>query len=177
MQGKVDAVISAAGDRPATKRWTPRSTAVSVMSTSIPSGPNAKKTLEMLTNTYFVELNPSPQTPVVKEKSHIIGYDFMLWAYKDVPDEVVMKVVKALYDHADELKASSADLDASGIPSRLRRTRDPAWSTILARSLSTRRSASGSTEERRDSACAGVRRRRRRSKGVARPVHWPGGSH
>ena len=80
------------------------------MSISIPNGPGAKKTLEILPKTYFVEVDPSPQTPVVKEKSHIIGYDFMLWAYKGVPDDVVIKVVKALYEHADEVKASSADL-------------------------------------------------------------------
>ncbi|MGA7486643.1 MAG: TAXI family TRAP transporter solute-binding subunit [Xanthobacteraceae bacterium] len=107
MQGKVDAVISAAGSAGNKEMDTKIDGGVRYVDFD-PSGPGAKKTLEMLPKTYFVELNPSPQTPVVKEKIHIIGYDFMLWAYKGVPDEVVMKVVKALYDHADEVKASSA---------------------------------------------------------------------
>jgi hypothetical protein len=62
-------------------------------------GPNAKKTLEMLSNTYYGKIEPSEQFPAVRAPGHIIGYDFALWTNKSVPDDVVMEVAKALHEN------------------------------------------------------------------------------
>lgn len=107
MQGKVDVVISAtgsAGNREMDSRIDGGVRYIDFDTT----GPNAKKTLDIATKTYYAFVTPSKKTPVVKEPSHISGYDFTLWAYKGVSNDVVTKVVKALYEHAGELKASSA---------------------------------------------------------------------
>ena len=55
------------------------------------TGPNAKKTLDMLTNTYYAETKPAKPFPAIRSDGHITGYDFAFWASKSVPDDVVMK--------------------------------------------------------------------------------------
>ena len=106
MQGKVDAVIAAAGGGPNKEMNAKIDGGIRYLD-EVTTGPNAEKTLKLLTNTYFVEVSPSPQLVAVRSKINITGYDFALWAGKDVSDDVVMKVVKALHENAAELKASS----------------------------------------------------------------------
>ena len=106
MQGKVDAVIAAVGGGPNKEMNAKIDGGIRYLD-EVTTGPNAKKTLELLTNTYFTEVSPAPQYPAIRSKTNVTGYDFALWAGKNVPDEVVMKVVKALHDNAGELKASS----------------------------------------------------------------------
>jgi TRAP transporter TAXI family solute receptor len=106
MQGKVDAVIAAVGGGPNKEMNAKIDGGIRYLD-EVTTGPNAKKTLELLTNTYYVEVSPAPQYPAIRSKVTVTGYDFALWAGKNVSDEVVMKVVKALHDNAAELKASS----------------------------------------------------------------------
>jgi hypothetical protein len=106
MQGKVDAVIGAVGGGPNKEMNAKIDGGVRYLD-MITIGPNAKKTLEILTNTYFTEMSPAPQYPAIRSKITVTGYDFALWCNKNVPDEVVMKVVQALHEHAEDLKASS----------------------------------------------------------------------
>jgi uncharacterized protein len=106
MQGKVDTVISAAGGGPNKEMNAKIAGGVRYLNFDA-DGPNAKKTLEMLINTYYAEIAPSAPFPAVRSKGEIIGYDFALWTNKDVSDDVVMKVVQALHDNAQELKTSS----------------------------------------------------------------------
>jgi TRAP transporter TAXI family solute receptor len=107
MQGSVDVVIAAAGGGPNLEMNSKIDGGIRYLNFDT-EGPNAKKTLEMLPKTYFTAMTPAPQFPAIRSPTTIMGYDFMLWAYKGVSDDVVMKVVKALHDHADEVKSSSA---------------------------------------------------------------------
>ena len=106
MQGKVDVVISAAGGGPNKEMNAKIDGGVRYLNFDT-TGSNAKKALDMLTNTYYAKIAPSPAFPAVRSAGYILGYDFALWTNKNVPDDVVMKVAKALYEHADELRSSS----------------------------------------------------------------------
>lgn len=106
MQGKVDTVIAAAGGGPNKEMNAKIDGGVRYLNFDT-EGPNAQRTLKMLINTYYAEVKPAAAFPAVRSEGHIIGYDFALWCNKDVPDEVVMKVVKALHEHAAELQSSS----------------------------------------------------------------------
>jgi uncharacterized protein len=106
MQGKVDTVISASGGGPNKEMNAKIDGGIRYLMFDT-TGANAKKTLELLHNTYYGEVKPGKPFPAVREPGHIMGYDFTLWTNKSVSDEVVMKVVKALHEHIAELKASS----------------------------------------------------------------------
>lgn len=106
-QGRVDGVITAAG-----------AGATAEIDSRVPGGiryldlnaegPGAEKTKDILPGIYFVKVSPDPKLPGIRSDVTIFGYDFLLWAHKDVKDDIVMKVAKALHDHADEIKASGA---------------------------------------------------------------------
>jgi uncharacterized protein len=106
MQGKVDTVIAAAGGGPNKEMNAKISGGIRYLNFDT-TGPNAKKTLDMLTNTYYAETKPAKPFPAIRSDGHITGYDFAFWASKSVPDDVVMKVVTALHENAKELQASS----------------------------------------------------------------------
>lgn len=117
-QGKVDAVITAIGAGPTAE-----------MDARIPSGarfidvetdgPNAKKSLEILPKLYFIQMDPEKaKLPGIRRKVDTWGYDFLLWAHKDVSNDIVGKVAKALHDHVDELQKTS-----------------PLWRTFAAKSI------------------------------------------
>jgi TRAP transporter TAXI family solute receptor len=106
MQGKVDTVISASGGGPNKEMNAKIDGGIRYLMFDT-KGANAEKTLKLLTNTYFGEVKPGKAFPAVREPGHIMGYDFALWAGKSVPDDVVTKVVKALHENVNELKASS----------------------------------------------------------------------
>ncbi len=62
MQGKVDAVIAAVGGGPNKEMNAKIDGGIRYLD-EVTTGPNAKKTLELLTNTYFTEVSPAPQYP------------------------------------------------------------------------------------------------------------------
>lgn len=102
-QGKVDVVITAVGAAPTRE-----------MNARVPSGvrflsfdKSNPVTIEMLKGVYYVDLNPSPQFPAIKAPTTTVGYDFMLFTGKDVSNDTVGKVLKAIYDSEAEIKASS----------------------------------------------------------------------
>jgi uncharacterized protein len=106
-EGKVDAVIAATGTA-ANQEMNARISGGTRYIDFDTTGPNAKKTLDLLRTTYYALVKPAKDLPAMKEPSHISGYDFTLWANKGVSNDVIEKVTKALYEHADELKGSSA---------------------------------------------------------------------
>ena len=106
MQGKVDAVIAAAGGGPNREMNAKISGGVRYLMFDT-KGANAEKALKMLTNTYYGDVKPGKGFPAVHEPGFIIGYDFAMWAGKGVPDDVVMKVTQALHENAKELQSSS----------------------------------------------------------------------
>ena len=106
-EGKVDAVISATGTA-ANKEMNARIPGGTRYIDFDTTGPNAEKTLNILRTTHYTLVKPAKALPVVKEPVHIIVYYFTLWAYKGISNAVIEKVTKALYEHAGELKESSA---------------------------------------------------------------------
>jgi len=106
-QGKVDGVITAIGAGPTTE-----------MNATVPSGirfiematagPRAEKTLEILPGLYFTKVTPNPKLVGIRGPTDTFGYDFGLFANKDVPAEVIGRVVKAMYEHVDEIKSTAA---------------------------------------------------------------------
>jgi uncharacterized protein len=106
-EGKVDAVIAATGTA-ANKEMNARIPGGTTYIDFDTTGPNAEKTLNILRTTDYTLVKPAKSLPVVKEPVHISVYYFTLWAYKGVSNDVIEKVTKALYEHADELKESSA---------------------------------------------------------------------
>jgi TRAP transporter TAXI family solute receptor len=102
-QGKVDVVITAVGAAPTRE-----------MNARVPSGvrflsfdKSNTSTIKMLKGVYYVDLKPSPKFPAIKAPTTTVGYDFMLFTSKDVSNDTVGKVLKAIYDGEAEIKASS----------------------------------------------------------------------
>jgi len=106
-QGKIDGAITAIGAGPTTE-----------MNATIPggirfiemmtAGPGAEKTLDILPGLYFTKVNPNPKLAGIRGPTDTFGYDFGLFANKNVPDEVVGRVVRALYEHEGEIKSTAA---------------------------------------------------------------------
>jgi uncharacterized protein len=71
------------------------------------TGPAAQKMLELLPKTFYVEVDPASGLPGIVGKTHMIGFDYVLWANKDVADDIVYRVAKAMYEHEKELKDTS----------------------------------------------------------------------
>jgi TRAP transporter TAXI family solute receptor len=67
-------------------------------------------------HSYVVEVKPGPGKTGIEGPTHILVYDYALWANSKVADDVVMKVASALYDNPGDLKATSplwAELDVA----------------------------------------------------------------
>ena len=70
-------------------------------------GPAARKMLKLLPKTYYVEIDPASGLPGIAGKTRMMAFDYVLWAHKDVPDETVYRVTKAMYEREAELKQTS----------------------------------------------------------------------
>lgn len=64
-------------------------------------------------------INPKKGLTGVKKPTKMMVFDYTLFAGKDVPDDVVYKVTKALYDNPEELKASSPLWRLNFAPARM----------------------------------------------------------
>jgi TRAP transporter TAXI family solute receptor len=56
----------------------------------------------------FELIQPAPQLTGVLTPSNLLNYDYTLFAGKDVSDDLVYQVVKAMYENPDELRISGA---------------------------------------------------------------------
>ncbi len=102
-QGKVDVVITAVGAAPTREMDARVQGGVRFLSFD-KSNP---ATTKMLKGVYYVDLQPSPKFPAIKAPTTTVGYDFMLFTGKDVSNEAIGKVLKAIYDSEKDIKASS----------------------------------------------------------------------
>ena len=103
MQGKVDAVISAAGTGFAKQ-----------MNAKIKGGikhltfPKTPKALEALQSWFphsqWADVKPRKGLTGVIAPTTFTSYDFVLWTHKGLPDEVVYKVTKVMHQQAKQLK-------------------------------------------------------------------------
>jgi TRAP transporter TAXI family solute receptor len=106
-QGKVDGVITAVGAGPTTEMNATVHGGIRFIEMAT-TGPGAEKTLEILPGLYYTKVTPNPKLAGIRAPTDTFGYDFGLLANKDVPAEVVGRVVKAMYEHADEIKSTAA---------------------------------------------------------------------
>ena len=60
---------------------------------------------KMLPGSFIIELNGT--TPGEGDGRHAIAFDYALFAHKDVSDDVVTEVVKAMYENPDALRETS----------------------------------------------------------------------
>lgn len=84
--------------------------------------PNGPKELEIikpfLPGLYLKDVAANPDLPGLDQPLTVLGYDYLLFAGKDVPNDVVKTVAKALYENEAEFKASGplfADYDKTKI--------------------------------------------------------------
>lgn len=66
---------------------------------------SADTTAANLPGSFVIEANGT--TPGEGEGRHAIGFDYALFAHKDVADDIITEVVKAMYENPDALKSSS----------------------------------------------------------------------
>lgn len=74
------------------------------------------KVREVLPGAYLHDMPANETLPGLDEPTTVVAYDYLLFANASVPDEVIAKVSKAMYEGADKLRASSpvwADFDRS----------------------------------------------------------------
>lgn len=60
-----------------------------------------------LPQSYVLNVKANPRLPGLGEETKIMAFDYVFWAHKDVKDDVVYKVVRAMHDHAAELRAAA----------------------------------------------------------------------
>lgn len=73
---------------------------------------------EVLPGTYLREIEASEELPGLDQPTRVFAYDYLLFAHKDVPDDIVTKVARAMYESEAELKATSplwAEYDPASI--------------------------------------------------------------
>ncbi len=105
-QGRVDVSIIAVGAGHAKKLNASINGGIRML--SLNNGPAMERLLEGWEGFAVVEVNPSPRTPSIRAKNtRILTFPYMLWAHKDVPDNVVKNVVLALHNYAHVYKKSS----------------------------------------------------------------------
>tara|TARA_R110000787_G_scaffold185241_4_gene297002 strand:+ start:193 stop:1161 length:969 start_codon:yes stop_codon:yes gene_type:complete len=102
-EGKIDYVIAAVGTGVLTE-----------MNASIPGGIKylsmdasdeaVKRTLAIFPGSYLAEVQPAKPLVGVLQPVNVFHYDYLIWTHKGASDEVVYKVVKALYDNEQDLK-------------------------------------------------------------------------
>ena len=71
------------------------------------TGPGARKMLEIMPKTYYVDRDAAPGMVGVRGKIHMAAFDYVMWAYKGVPDDTVYRVAKAMYENEAEFKEAS----------------------------------------------------------------------
>jgi TRAP transporter TAXI family solute receptor len=99
-EGKIDAVIAAIGAGFVNAADAAISGGVRFLSFS--TDPTAAANLaEFVPKSFLIEVAPGPTG--VMEATTVMAYDYMLWAGKDVADDVVYSVTKAMYENEEEL--------------------------------------------------------------------------
>ena len=68
---------------------------------------SVKRTLAVYPGSYLKIVKPAPPFTGVLEPVNVLHFDYLLWTHKGASDEVVYKVVKAMYENENLLKESS----------------------------------------------------------------------
>jgi TRAP-type uncharacterized transport system substrate-binding protein len=68
--------------------------------------PDAKEAIKLIPGSAYERVEMNKAYVAIKEPAHLIGYDFMLFTNKNVPDEMVSKVAKAMVEGVKDLHAT-----------------------------------------------------------------------
>lgn len=99
-QGSVAGVLLAPGSGVVDKT----NAAARVKFLSVPDRPEVVAAIQKdLPSTYLAQVSPNPRMPYITAPVNLVGYQYTLVAGKDVPDDVVYKVAKALYENKKAL--------------------------------------------------------------------------
>ena len=105
-EGKLDVVVAAVGSGPVKDMNAKVKGGVKYLSLS--REPTAvEATLKIVPKSGLREVKPAKPFVGVLGPTNVIAFDYNLWVNKDVSDETVYKVVKAMYDNEKELKETS----------------------------------------------------------------------
>ena len=66
-----------------------------------------KRTQNFAPHTHFLVVKPAKPFVGIVEPTTVLAFDYMLWAHKSVSNDIVAKVVKAMYENEKELHAAS----------------------------------------------------------------------
>lgn len=100
-EGQIDSAIVAVGSKPAFDF----EAAFGDVSFVDLGKDSAATTANNLPGSFIIEVNG--KTPGEGKGKHAIGFDYALFAHKDVSDESITEVVRAMYENPDALRASS----------------------------------------------------------------------
>lgn len=67
----------------------------------------AKRTQRYAPNTYFMTVKPAKPLVGILSPTTVLAFDYTLWVNKEVANDVVAKVVRAMYENEKELQAAS----------------------------------------------------------------------
>lgn len=104
-RGTLDAAIAAVGSKP-TRDMKAAQGDLKILPLSDDKEAIARMR-KHLPQSYVITMKANPKLPGLKEDVKIMAFDYTLWAHKDVKDDLVYKVAKAMHDHADELRAAA----------------------------------------------------------------------
>jgi TRAP transporter TAXI family solute receptor len=102
-QGQTDISIAAVGSKPT---YDIEAAVGEISFIPFGDGDEAKVT-EMLPGATLVDIPASDELPGLDGGTKVFAYDYLLFAHKDVPDDVVTKVLTALHEGEEGLKATS----------------------------------------------------------------------
>lgn len=105
-EGKIDVVVAAVGSGPIKDMNAKIKGGVKFISLSAESEA-AKATLKIAPKTGLREVKPAKPFVGVLGPTNVVAFDYNLWVNKDVSDDTVYKVVKAMYENEKELKETS----------------------------------------------------------------------
>lgn len=71
-----------------------------------PSDKAIKATVAVYPRSFLKKITPRKGLVGVKEPIYALSFDYLLWTQKNVPDETVYRVAKAMYDNEKALKAT-----------------------------------------------------------------------
>lgn len=104
-QGEIDVAIGVVGSGPI-KQANAAVGGVRFLSLSTDDAA-MKRTLALAPRTATQTVNPAPPFVGVEEPIEVLTYAYLLWANKDVSNEIVHDIVKSIYENEDELRAAS----------------------------------------------------------------------
>jgi hypothetical protein len=104
-KGRVDVTIMAVGSGHAKKLNATTPSGIRMLSFN--GGAGEKRMLEGWPGFSIIMIDPSPSTPSIRRPTRVLNFPYMLWTNKDVSDDVVRKIVIALFENYKTFQKAS----------------------------------------------------------------------